>query len=131
MVGKCGRAIQTLSRYIGSTPTARDLLEGWQSTIQFNLVGEEPFHLTISQTAADFHEGKAENPDVELSGRSEVFFKIITGDLDADEAYVMKQYTVKGSVVDAMKFRRISELTEQAHKTMFSLLKTAGKIAFR
>jgi len=41
----------------------------------------------------------------------------------------MKKYNVKGSVVDAMKFRRISELTEAKHKTAFSVLKTVGKIA--
>jgi hypothetical protein len=46
-------------------------------------------------------------------------------------AYMMKKYTVKGSVVDAMKFRRISELTEQAHKTTFSLMKAMGKITFK
>lgn len=107
------------------------MLEGWQSIIQFDFVGEDPFYLAISGNAADFHEGRAESPDVVLSGRSDVFFDVMTGKLDPDEAYMMKKYAVKGSVVDAMKFRRISELTEQAHKSTFSLMKAVGKIAFK
>ena len=106
-------------------------MEDWKSDIQFDLIGEDPFYLQISNAAASFHNGKLENPDVVLSGRSDAFFDVITGKLDPDEAYVMKKYDVKGSVVDAMKFRRISELTEARHKTAFSLLKTVGKIATR
>lgn len=131
LAGKCGRAIQMLAKYIGSTPEVKIMLDGWQSTIQFDLVGEDPFYLAISSSAADFQEGKAANFDVVLSGRSDVFFDVMTGKLDPDEAYMMKKYAVKGSVVDAMKFRRISELTEQAHKSTFSLMKALGKIAFK
>jgi putative sterol carrier protein len=131
LAGKCGRAIQMLSRYIDSTPEVEDILTGWQSIIQFDLVGEDPFYLSISGNAASFHEGRATTADVVLSGRSNVFFDVLTGKLDPDVAYMMKKYTVKGSVVDAMKFRRISELTEQAHKTTFSFMKAMGKIAFK
>jgi len=131
MTGKCGRAIQALARFIGSTPESKAILEDWTSVIQFDLIGEDEFYLEISHAAANFHNGKFENPDVVLSGRSDAFFDVITGKLDPDEAYVMKKYTVKGSVVDAMKFRRISELTEARHKTAFSFLKTVGKIATR
>ena len=111
MTGKCGRAVQTLSRYIASTPETKAILENWDSTIQFDLTGEDPFYLQVSGAGTQFHEGRAENPDVILSSRSNTFFDVITGRLDPDEAYMMKRYSVKGSVVDAMKFRRISELT--------------------
>ena len=96
------------------------------------MIGEDSFYLQIANAAASFHNGKVENPDVVLSGRSDAFFfDVITGKLDPDEAYVMKKYAVKGSVVDAMKFRRISELTEARHKTAFSVLKTVAKIEVR
>ena len=131
MTGKCGRAIQALSQFIGPSNETKTILEDWSSVIQFDLMGEDPFYLQISNSAASFHNGKVEKPDVVLSGRSDAFFDVITGKLDPDEAYVMKKYEVKGSVVDAMKFRRISELTEARHKTAFSLLKTVGKIAVR
>ena len=131
MTGKCGKAIQALSRFIGSTSDPQNILKDWSSTIQFDLIGEDPFYLSISDGSASFHEGKAGTPDVTLSGRSETFFDVITGKLDPDEAYTMKKYDVRGSVVDAMKFRRISELTEAKHKAMFSVLKKVGGIAFR
>ena len=130
-MGKCGRAVQLLSRYVGSTPEVKDLVEGWRSVVQFELIGEEPFYITFEEQEAEFHEGRSDNPDVVLSGRSEVFFDVITGKLDPDKAYMMKKYAVKGSVVDAMKFRRISEIVEESHKSTFSVLKTLGKVAFR
>lgn len=131
MTGKCGRSIQALAKFIGPSNETKTILEDWSSVIQFDLIGEDPFYLQISNGATSFHNGKVENPDVVLSGRSDAFFDVITGKLDPDEAYVMKKYAVKGSVVDAMKFRRISELTEARHKTAFSVLKTVGKIAVR
>jgi putative sterol carrier protein len=131
LVGKCARAIKMLSGYIGSTPEVKELMDGWQSVVEFDLRGEEPFHLAISGNTAEFRQGKAERADVILASSSDVFFDVITGKLDADEAFMMKRYTVKGSVIDAMKFRRISEMTEEHHKTVFSFLKTASKIAFK
>jgi len=116
---------------VGSTPEVKDLVEGWRSVVQFELIGEEPFYITFEEQEAEFHEGRSDNPDVVLSGRSEVFFDVITGKLDPDKAYMMKKYAVKGSVVDAMKFRRISEIVEESHKSTFSVLKTLGKVAFR
>ena len=130
-MGKCGRAIQLLSRYVGSTPEVKELVDGWSSVVQFELLGEEPFYLTLEEQQAEFHEGRSDDADVVLSGRSEVFFDVITGKLDPDRAYMMKKYAVKGSVVDAMKFRRISEIVEESHKSTFSVLKTLGKVAFR
>ena len=130
-MGKCGRAVQLLSRYVGSTPEVKELVEGWHSVVQFDLTGEEPFYIILDEQETEFQEGRFDNPDVVLSGRSEVFFDVITGKLDPDRAYMMKKYAVKGSVVDAMKFRRISEMVEESHKSTFSVLKRLGKIAFR
>jgi len=131
VLGKCGRAVQLLARYVGSTPGVKELVEDWSAVIQFELLGEEPFYLTLDEQQAGFHEGRCDNADVVLSGRSEIFFDVITGKLDPDRAYIMKKYAVKGSVVDAMKFRRISEIVEESHKSTFSVLKTLGKVAFR
>jgi len=131
MTGKCGKAIQALSRFIDTTNDPKKILSDWSSIIQFDLIGEEPFYLTISGGSASFNEGKVEAPDAVLSGKSNTFFDVITGKLDPDVAYAMKKYDVKGSVVDAMKFRRVSELTEERHKATFSILKKVGGIAFR
>jgi len=119
-----------LSGYMGNTLAANNE-QDWQSEIQFDLAGEEPFYISIDKTQVKFRIGRVDNPDVVLSGRSATFFDVMIGKLDPDEAYIMKKYDVKGSVVDAMRFRRICELTEEAHKTTFSALKTFGKLAFK
>jgi len=119
-----------LSGYMGDTLATTDE-QDWQSEIQFDLTGEEPFYISIDKTHVEFRSGRIDNPDVVLSGRSATFFDVIIGKLDPDEAYIMKKYDVRGSIVDAMKFRRICELTEEAHKTTFSALKTFGKFALK
>ena len=130
MTGKCARAMQMLSGYMETTLETAEA-QDWQSEIQFDLTGEDPFYISIAKTRVELHAGRTDNPDVVLSGRSDIFFDILIGRLDPDEAYVMKKYAVSGSVVEAMKFRRICELTEQAHKSTFSALKTFGKFAFK
>jgi putative sterol carrier protein len=122
--------MQMLSGYMGTT-LATTGEQHWRSEIQFDLAGEEPFYISIDKTHVKFNVGRIDNPDVVLSGRSATFFDVMIGKLDPDEAYIMKKYDVKGSVVDAMRFRRICELTEEAHKTTFSALKTFGKLAFK
>jgi len=122
--------MQMLSGYMGSTLATTDE-QDWQSEIQFDLTGEEPFYISIDKAQVKFHIGRIDNPDVVLSGRSATFFDVMIGKLDPDEAYIMKKYDVKGSIVVAMRFRRICELTEEAHKTTFSALKTFGKLAFK
>jgi putative sterol carrier protein len=119
-----------LSGYMGSTLEVAEM-QDWQSEIQFDLNGEDPFYISIAKTHVELHTGRVDDPDVVLSGRSDIFFDILIGRLDPDEAYIMKKYDVSGSVVEAMKFRRICELTEQTHKTTFSALKTFGKFAFK
>ena len=130
MTGKCARAMQMLSGYMGSTLEVAEMRD-WHSQIQFDLTGEDPFYISIAGTQVELHTGRADDPDVVLSGRSDIFFDILVGTIDSDEAYIMKKYDVSGSVVEAMKFRRICELTERAHQATFSALKTFGKIAFK
>lgn len=122
--------MQMLTGYIGATLEVAKM-QAWESVVQFDLSGEDPFYVSIAKTEAKLHAGKADNPDVVLSGRSDVFFDILIGKLNPDEAYIMKKYSVSGSVVEAMRFRRICELTEQAHKTTFSTLRTFGKFVFK
>jgi putative sterol carrier protein len=51
---------------------------------------------------------------VTLKGSEEVFYKMLTGELDQTRAYFAKQYTIEGSMSDAMKFGRLGPAARKA-----------------
>jgi putative sterol carrier protein len=43
------------------------------------------------------------NHNITLNGPEEVFYKMLTRELDSTRAYFAKQYTIEGSISNAMK----------------------------
>ncbi len=126
-VGKCARAIKTFVSFANRTPAAKEIMEGWDRTIQFNLDGEDPMYVKIENGKASFHEGKAE-PNLVFRGNSELFYKVITNEIDPEEAFVSRKYEVQGPITDATKFRRLGEAVQASHTRTFGLLRKFSKI---
>ena len=93
---------------------AKGAMTGWNKVIQFIVEGEGDFYLQFENDTATFHEGKHEKPDVTLKGKEEIFYKMLTRELDQTRAYFAKQYTIEGSMADAMKFGRIGTAVAKA-----------------
>jgi putative sterol carrier protein len=129
MTGRCSRAVSLVADYINRTPEAKEFVADWNSTIQFDLGGEEPFALFFSSGRADVREGKQAEPDVTLYCKSELFFDILTGRIDQDEAFSNGLVEVKGSIIDSVRFRHAAELAQMKHSTMFSLLKALSRFS--
>jgi len=121
-MGKCGRSISFVVRYANRTEKAKALMEGWNKTMQFRLGGEEPFYIKAENQRLTFFNGVSEAPDVILKGEAAVFFDIITGKIDQDEAFLTKKYGFEGSIMDGVKFRHLFDVTQQAHARVFGLL---------
>lgn len=100
---------QVVERANGSAE-AKSLMAGWNKIIQFVVEGEGDFFIKFSSDVASFHEGKHEKPDVTLKGKEEVFYKMLTRELDATKAYFTRQYVIEGSMADAMKFGRLGTI---------------------
>jgi putative sterol carrier protein len=49
-----------------------------------------------------------------MKGPADVFGKMVAGQLDATKAYFAKQYTIEGSMSDAMRFGRIGTALAKA-----------------
>jgi len=105
-----GRVIEGYREVVKRTnevAEAKNLIVGWNKVIQFIVEGEDDFYIRFDNGTAYFHEGKHEKPDVTLKGPEEIFYKMLTRELDQTRAYFAKQYTIEGSMADAMKFGRV------------------------
>ncbi len=111
------------------TPDAKQFISGWESNVLFDLSGEDPFSLLFTEGKVEFKSGKVTDPDVTFFCNSDLFFDILTGKIDQDDAFANGLVEIKGSIFDSVKFRHAAELTQQKHNTIFSLLKTLSRFS--
>lgn len=113
-MGRVMDGYKEMAKRANEVPEAKSAMAGWNKVIQFIVAGEGEFHFVFENGAASFHEGKHEKPDVTLKGPEEVFHKMLTRELDQTRAFFAKQYTIEGSMGDAMKFGRIGTAVAKA-----------------
>lgn len=114
---KMGRVMdgyKELADRANAVDEAKNAMAGWNKVVQFEVEGEGDFYIKFENGAASFHEGKHESPNVTLKGPEEIFYKMLTRELDQTRAYFAKQYTISGSMADAMKFGRIGTAVAKA-----------------
>jgi putative sterol carrier protein len=132
LVGKCARAVSLLVDYMSKTKEVKDFLQGWESRILFDLGGEAPFGIIFSKdsgSSINFVDQKIENPDVIFYSNSELFFGMLTGKIDQDEAFSDGLVDIKGSIFDSVKFRHAAEITQRRHSALFTVLRAVSRFA--
>jgi putative sterol carrier protein len=69
--------------------------------IQFNVSGGEPgnYYFNIGKGKCTFHEGTAESPKITIKTPSEVWQAILTGELNAQQAFFDQKFTVEGDLM--------------------------------
>lgn len=130
MVGKCARAVSLLVDYMNRTKEVKDFTGGWESRILFDLTGEDPFGIIFPkdiESPVKFVDHRLENPDVTFYSDSELFFGMLTGKIDQDEAFSNGLVDVKGSIFDSVKFRHAAEITQEKHSTLFTVLRAVSR----
>jgi putative sterol carrier protein len=113
-MGRVKDGYKDLAEKANKNAEAKGLMSGWNKVVQFSVQGEGDFYMQFENGAATFHEGKHAKPDVTLKGSEDVFYKMLTRELDQTRAYFAKQYTIEGSMSDAMKFGRIGTAVAKA-----------------
>jgi putative sterol carrier protein len=80
--------------------------------IQFNLSGEEAsdWYVTIKDQACKVDEGVHEEPTMTLSADSQDYKDIVTGKLNAMNAFMQGKVKLQGNLNLAMKFAEIFKL---------------------
>jgi len=116
---KMGRVVdgyKEFARLANEVDEAKGIMTGWDKVIQFVVEGDDNFYIKTEGGTASFHLGEHESPNVTLEGPEEIFHKMLTGELDQTRAYFAKQYSIKGSMGDAMKFGRLGPAVRKATK---------------
>jgi putative sterol carrier protein len=130
MPGKAARAIELLADYMNKTKEVKEFVSGWESQIEFSLTGEKPFGVLFSPDGGvKFHDGKIENPDVIFYASSDLFYGMLTGKIDQDEAFSNGQVDVKGSIFDSVRFRHAAEITQEKHTALFTVLRAVSRFS--
>ncbi len=77
------------------------MMTGWDRVIQFSLDGEDPFHLIFSNGGVTFSDGAHEKPDLVLKEEEDVFYRLMTGELDGMRAFMLSS----SSLTDQLRTR--------------------------
>lgn len=113
---------------MNKTPEVKNFISGWTSNVQFDLSGEDPFGLEFTQEGSiHFRNGRFENPDVSFYCTADLFFQILTGRADQDEAFSNGLVEVSGSIIDSVRFRHAAELTQEKHSALFTTLRAFSR----
>ncbi|GAB4522202.1 MAG: hypothetical protein OHK0046_34480 [Anaerolineae bacterium] len=77
------------------------------AVIQFDLSGDNggQFYLNVADGAAEAHEGQAENPRMTLKSSTDEFYKILTGETKAMNAFMTGKIKITGDMGLAMKLQ--------------------------
>jgi putative sterol carrier protein len=105
-----GRVVDGYKQFVeqaSENAEVKGVITGWDRVVQFVVDGDDDFYIETKGGAISFSLGVHESPNVTLKGSEEVFYKMLTRELDQTRAYFAKQYTIEGSMSDAMKFGRI------------------------
>ncbi len=128
MIGKCSRAISLLCDYMNKTSEVKSFIDGWSSNIQFDLSGEDPFAVIfLPEGNVNFKTGRLERADVTFYANSDLFYQLLTGRADQDQAFSNGLVEIRGSIIDSVKFRHAAELTQENHKTLFTALRALSR----
>lgn len=120
---ECRFVLELLVHLLNKTPQTQEMMDGWDRIVQFDLEGEPKFYIQTSSQKAALHLGEHSNADVVIKAKASLFLKIIFGEVNADEAFLARQYELVGSVVDGTKFRRLGETAQNIYGQTFQLFR--------
>ena len=124
----CATVVKFLAWLVNRTPGVRTQLEDWNRIVQFSLSGEEPFYLTLADGRMKFNLGEAQKPHLEFVSKSKDFFDVMVGKTKFDQGFSQGTYTIRGSMTDAVKLMRVSELTFDSHPNLNKLMKSVSRM---
>ena len=128
-MGKCAFSIKLLTFFANRTKEVKEEIEGTDTSIQFDIEGEKAFNIKIADGKLVMSNGRLTEPSATIKSKAEVFFKVMTQKIDPEEAFTKGKYVIEGSIIDAIRFRRIGDVTMKAHKRIFALLSRLAKVA--
>ena len=82
-------------------------IKEWSKIYQFKLEDTGEFYIEIKDGELKVVEGSHPSPIATISGSSEVLKQILTGELDAMKAFMMRKIKITGNVLDTMNLKKM------------------------
>lgn len=92
------------------------VIEGIDSTYQFNLGEEGTYQLVLKGADSYSVEGEKEDPDCTMTMTAEDFIKMSAGDLNGTQAFMTGRLKVKGNMGLALKLQSVLSEFNKAKK---------------
>ncbi|MEB3851280.1 MAG: SCP2 sterol-binding domain-containing protein [Desulfurococcales archaeon] len=82
-------------------------LQGWNKTYQIILEDDGKFYVSIKNGRLEVAEGEHPSPIATLQATSEVLSQILSGELDAMKAFMMRKIKITGNVLDTINLKKL------------------------
>ena len=106
----------------------KSMLEDVSSEIYVDVRNGTPFHVKLDQGRISIRTGKPEKPDATIKTQKETLRKIISGKLSQEDAFNKKIVETAGSIMDAMRFRHVLNVTLKKSFGVRFLRATIGRL---
>ncbi len=86
-------------------------IKSWNKVYQFEVKDEGlKFYIEISNGQIKVVEGEHPSPIATLTTDKDTLNKILSGELDAMKAFMMRKIAIKGNVLDTMNLKKLIDL---------------------
>lgn len=105
----------------------KSMLQDLDSSIFVDVRDGKPFYVKLDAGKISIHDGKPEKPDATIKTQKQTLQKIISGKLSQEDAFNKKIIETSGSIMDAMRFRHVLNLTLEKSFGVRLLRSTIGR----
>jgi len=106
----------------------KSMLEDISSAIYVDVRDGTPFQVKLDGGRISILNGKPEKPDATIKTQKETLRKIISGKLSQEDAFNKKIIETSGSIMDAMRFRHVLNVTLEKSRGVRILRSTVGRL---
>jgi putative sterol carrier protein len=85
-------------------------IKSWNKVYQFVVKEGGEFYIEIKDGKITVAEGKHPSPIATLTTDEETLKKILSGELDAMKAFMMRKIAITGNVLDTMNLKKLIDL---------------------
>ncbi len=85
-------------------------IKSWNKVYQFIIKDNGEFYVEIKDGSVNVVEGRHASPIATLTTDSDTMRKILSGELDAMRAFMMRKIAITGNVLDTMNLKKLIDL---------------------
>jgi putative sterol carrier protein len=127
-LGRIVLLMRLFTRFANRSKEALQVLEGEEFRFQFDLVGEKPFNISTVDGKLRLKMGKVQDSSATFVTDVRTFYRVFSGEISQDEAFLTRKIDVKGSIMASARFKRMSTMLLDSHRTSLRVLRVLIRV---